>query len=296
MPENKFKGTGVALVTPFDAAKRIDEVALEKLINHVIDQGVNYLVALGTTAETPTLSAEEKLHVLNSVIEVNKGRVPVVCGIGGNNTSEVIATLQSYPLDQVDAILSVSPYYSKPTQAGIIAHYKEVNKYSPKPIILYNVPGRTGSNMTASTTIQLANECEQIIAIKEASGNMVQCMELVKNRPSGFAILSGDDNLAMAQIACGFDGVISVAANCFTKMFCEMIEASLQYDFARAQSLHYRLLEGIDLLFVEGNPAGAKCVLSEMGILQNELRLPVVPVSSATHLQIKDFLKTLSNF
>ncbi len=295
MPENKFKGTGVALVTPFNADKRIDDLALEKLVNHVIDQGVNYLVALGTTAETPTLSADEKVYLLNKVVEINRGRVPLVCGIGGNNTAEVIELMYSYPLDNVDAILSVSPYYSKPTQTGIIAHYKEINKHTRKPIILYNVPGRTGSNMTAGTTIKLANECEHIIAIKEASGNMVQCMELVKNRPEGFAILSGDDNLAMAQIACGFDGVISVAANCFTQMFCEMIQASLRYDFVKAQSLHYRLLTGIDLLFVEGNPAGAKCVLSELGILQNELRLPIVPVSSDTQQQIQEFLETLSN-
>jgi 4-hydroxy-tetrahydrodipicolinate synthase len=295
MPENKFKGTGVALVTPFNADKRIDDLALEKLVNHVIDQGVNYLVALGTTAETPTLSADEKVHLLNKVVEINRGRVPLVCGIGGNNTAEVIELMYSYPLDNVDAILSVSPYYSKPTQTGIIAHYKEINKHTRKPIVLYNVPGRTGSNMTAGTTIKLANECEHIIAIKEASGNMVQCMELVKNRPEGFAILSGDDNLAMAQIACGFDGVISVAANCFTQMFCEMIQASLRHDFVKAQSLHYRLLTGIDLLFVEGNPAGAKCVLSELGILQNELRLPIVPVSSDTQQQIQEFLETLSN-
>jgi 4-hydroxy-tetrahydrodipicolinate synthase len=287
MPENKFRGTGVALVTPFNSDKSIDYIALEKLINHVIDNGVNYLVALGTTAETPTLSANEKLQLLNE-------RVPLVCGIGGNNTAEVIELMHSYPLDKVDAILSVSPYYSKPTQTGIIAHYKEINKHTTKPIILYNVPGRTGSNMTADTTIQLAKECENVIAIKEASGNMVQCMELVKNRPEGFAILSGDDNLAMAQIACGFDGVISVAANCFTRLFCDMINASLRYDFNEAQILHYKILTGIDLLFVEGNPAGAKCVLSELGILQNELRLPVVPVSASTHNQIKEFLKTIS--
>ncbi len=295
MPENKFRDTGVALVTPFHADKSIDFDALEKLVNHVIYNGVNYLVALGTTAETPTLSAEEKLQILAKVAEVNAGRVPLVCGIGGNNTAEVIELMHSYPLDHVDAILSVSPYYSKPTQTGIIAHYKELNKHTPKPIILYNVPGRTGSNMTPDTTIRLANECEQIIAIKEASGNMVQCMELVKSRPEGFAILSGDDNLAMAQIACGFDGVISVAANCFTRLFCDMINASLRYDFSEAQKLLYKILLGIDLLFVEGNPAGAKCVLSELGILQNELRLPVVSVSASTHNQIKEFLKTISN-
>lgn len=295
MNENKFRGTGVALVTPFNEDKSIDFVALEKLVNHVIAQGVNYLVALGTTAETPTLSASEKLEILNKVVEFNNGRLPLVCGIGGNNTAEVIELMQSYPLEKVDAILSVSPYYSKPTQAGIMAHYRELNKHTPKPIILYNVPGRTGSNMNADTTITLAKECENIIAIKEASGNMAQCMELVKNKPEHFTLISGDDNLAMAQIACGFEGVISVAANCFTKLFCDMINASLTYDFKKAQSLLYKILSGIDLLFVEGNPAGAKCVLSELGIMQNQLRLPVVPVSSSTHFQIKDFLKTIQD-
>lgn len=295
MSGNKFKGTGVALVTPFNADKSIDFNALEKLVNYVIEHGVNYLVALGTTAETPTLSSDEKSEILKAVVAYNNKRVPLVCGIGGNNTAEVIHQMNTYALEEVDAILSVSPYYSKPTQAGILAHYREVNKHTPKPVILYNVPGRTGSNMNADTTIKLANECENIIAIKEASGNMAQCMELVKNKPEHFAVLSGDDNLAMAQIACGFDGVISVAANCYTKIFCDMINASLQYDFKKAQALLYQILEGIDLLFVEGNPAGAKCVLSELGIMQNELRLPIVPVSDATHQQIKAFMQNVFN-
>lgn len=293
MNVNIFRGTGVALVTPFTADHAIDFVALEQLVNHVINQGVHYLVALGTTAETPTLSTDEKKAVLQAVIKYNNHRVPLVCGIGGNHTDEVVQQMLSYPLDEVDAILSVTPYYNKPTQAGLLAHYKAIDQHSPKPIILYNVPGRTGVNMTAETTITLANECNNIIGIKEASGNMVQCMELAKNKPADFILLSGDDNLAMAQIACGFEGVISVAANCFTSLFCEMINASLAYDFQKAQQLLYKLLPGIDLLFVEGNPAGAKCVLSELGLMQNIMRLPVVPVSNATHQQIKDFMKTL---
>ncbi len=295
MKENKFRGTGVALVTPFKQDLTIDYKALDNLINHVIEKGVNYLVALGTTAETPTMSESEKKDVLQFILEKNKKRVPVVCGIGGNNTAEVIKNLESYPLEGVDAILSVSPYYNKPTQQGIIAHFKEIAARSPKPIILYNVPGRTGSNMLASTTIHLANECENIIAIKEASGNLIQGMELVKNRPAGFSILSGDDDLTMAQIAVGFDGVISVAANCFTQDFCAMVQAALRHDFVMAQQLHYKLLEGINLLFTEGNPAGVKCVLNQLGICENVFRLPVVPVSENTESAIKQYLASMAS-
>jgi len=293
MSGKKFKGTGVALVTPFKKDKSIDFDALDKLVNHVIENGVNYLVALGTTAETPTLSKEEKIDVLNFIIKVNNNRLPLVCGIGGNNTQEVIELLKKYPLEHVDAILSVSPYYNKPTQAGIIAHFKEVSKHSPIPIILYNVPGRTGSNMLASTTLTLAKECKNIIAIKEACGNMAQSMELVQNLPEDFTLLSGDDDLAIAQIAIGFDGVISVAANCFTKDFSTMISESLKHNFVAAKKLHYKLLNGISLLFTEGNPPGVKAVLNKMDICENEFRLPLVPVSDDTSNKIDLFLKTL---
>ena len=293
MSGKKFKGTGVALVTPFKKDKSIDFDALDKLVNHVIENGVNYLVALGTTAETPTLSKEEKIDVLNFIIKVNNNRLPLVCGIGGNNTQEVIELLKTYPLEHVDAILSVSPYYNKPTQAGIIAHFKEISKHSPIPIILYNVPGRTGSNMLASTTLTLAKECKNIIAIKEACGNMAQSMELVQNLPEDFTLLSGDDDLAIAQIAIGFDGVISVAANCFTKDFSTMISESLKHNFVAAKKLHYKLLNGISLLFTEGNPPGVKAVLNKMDICENEFRLPVVPVSDDTSNKIDLFLKTL---
>lgn len=293
MSGKKFKGTGVALVTPFKKDKSIDFDALDKLVNHVIENGVNYLVALGTTAETPTLSKEEKIDVLNFIIKVNNNRLPLVCGIGGNNTQEVIKLLKTYPLEHVDAILSVSPYYNKPTQAGIIAHFKEISKHSPIPIILYNVPGRTGSNMLPSTTLTLAKECKNIIAIKEACGNMAQSMELVQNLPEDFTLLSGDDDLAIAQIAIGFDGVISVAANCFTKDFSTMISESLKHNFVAAKKLHYKLLNGISLLFTEGNPPGVKAVLNKMDICENEFRLPVVPVSDDTSNKIDLFLKTL---
>ncbi len=291
MSANKFKGTGVALVTPFKKDKTVDFQALEKLVDYVIDGGVDYLVALGTTAETPTLRHAEKLDILINIVERNHGRLPVVCGLGGNNTHEVLTQFETYPMDKIDAILSVSPYYNKPSQSGIVAHYKEIDKHCHVPVILYNVPGRTGSNMQVSTTLQLANECERIIGMKEASGNMVQCMELVKHRPKHFTLLSGDDNLAMAQIACGFDGVISVAANCFPTDFCELIQSSLKHAFTHAQKLQYKLLDGLDLLFTEGNPSGVKCVLSELGICENELRLPMMPVSYTTQEQIKAFLK-----
>lgn len=293
MSANQFKGTGVALVTPFKQDQTIDFNALEKLVDHVIDGGVDYLVALGTTAETPTISASEKLDVLFNIIEKNNKRVPVVCGIGGNNTSETVKQFEIYPMDKIDAILSVSPYYNKPSQEGIVAHYKEIDKHCPVPIILYNVPGRTASNILASTTLQIASECEHVVAIKEASGNMAQCMELAKHKPKHFTLISGDDNLAMAQIACGFEGVISVAANAFPKLFCEVIEASRKHAFTHAQKVMYQLLEGLDLMFVEGNPSGVKCVLHELGLCENILRLPMLPVSYHTQERIRKFLKTL---
>jgi 4-hydroxy-tetrahydrodipicolinate synthase len=293
MSANRFKGTGVALITPFKADKSIDFHALENLVDSVIAGGVDYLVALGTTAETPTLSEAEKQDILINIIEKNQQRVPIICGIGGNNTQEILQRLESYPLEKVDAILSVTPYYNKPSQAGLLAHYQAINKHTPKPIILYNVPGRTGCNMLPDTTLNIAAECEQVIGIKEASGNMVQCMELVKKRPKHFTLLSGDDNLVLPQIASGFDGVISVAANCFPTLFTDMVKHSLTHAFTHAQKLHYQLLDGIDLLFAEGNPAGVKAVLSELGMIENELRLPMTPVSYATQEKIKQFLKVL---
>jgi 4-hydroxy-tetrahydrodipicolinate synthase len=294
MYANKFRGTGVALVTPFTQQETIDFPALEKLVDRVINEGVNYLVALGTTAETPTLSDTEKMDILRCVIETNAGRVPIVAGLGGNNTQAIIAQFEKYPNHAIDAYLSVSPYYNKPSQNGILAHYRALNEYTPKPIIMYNVPGRTGSNMNAQTTLTLANECKNVIGIKEAAGNMVQSMALIQGRPNDFVVLSGDDDLAMAQIACGFDGVISVAANCYTTPFCQMIQAALQYDMAKAQQLHYRLLEGIDLLFAEGNPPGVKAVMAALSQCENVFRLPVVPVSAGIQEKINLYLAKLN--
>ncbi len=287
----QLKGTGVALVTPFQKNGSIDYPALEKLVNNVIKGGVDFLVALGTTGETPTLSVAEKKDILSAVIKYNKKRVPVVCGIGGNSTDEVVHHLKEFDLKDVDAVLSVSPYYNKPSQEGIYQHFKAVAKASPKPIILYNVPGRTGGNILPATALRLAADFDNIVAIKEASGNLVQCMELIQQKPAHFTVLSGDDNLVLAQIAVGMEGVISVAANCFAKDFTDMVNFALDNKYDKARKLHYKLLPGIDLLFADGNPPGVKYVLSRQKVCSNIFRLPVVPVSETTAKKIDAFLK-----
>jgi len=293
-PRPSFRGTGVALVTPFTKNGFVDFKGLAKLIDHVIDNGVDYLVALGTTAETPTLSADEKKEVLISVLNHAAGRVPVVCGMGGNSTQEVLDNIATYNLDGVAGLLSVVPYYNKPSQEGIYQHFKTIAAVTELPIILYNVPGRTVANMLPQTVVRIANECPNVVAIKEASGNMVQCMELIAIRPEGFTVLSGDDNLVVPQVAIGFDGVISVAANCFTRDFTDMVNAALAGDFETARKLHYKLLTGIDLLFAEGNPAGVKHVLTEMGIVNNHLRLPLVPASGELGEKINARMRELA--
>jgi 4-hydroxy-tetrahydrodipicolinate synthase len=290
---NKFQGTGVALVTPFTKDGAIDYPALAKLVEHVIENKVDFLVALGTTAETPTLSMEEKQAVLRFIIQQNNKRVPLVCGAGGNNTAAVIQQLQTWDWNGVDGLLSVVPYYNKPTQEGIYQHFKAIASATPLPIILYNVPGRTVTNMLPATTLRLAQEFKHIVAVKEASGNMAQCMELVQGAAADFAVLSGDDDLVLPQMAIGMHGVISVAANCFTKDFSQMVHLARQGQFEATKGLHYRLLKGINLLFAEGNPAGVKCVLQEMGMMQDALRLPLVNVSAATQTQIQDYLKSI---
>jgi len=293
MPSKMLKGTGVALVTPFHKNGSVDYAALEKLVNNVIKGGVDFLVALGTTAETPTLSSAEKQSLLTAIVNYCNEKVPVVCGIGGNNTDEVVQQLKSFDLHGVDAILSVAPYYNKPSQEGMYLHFKAIAAATNKPVILYNVPGRTGSNLLPATVLQLAADCSNIVGIKEASGNIVQCMELLQNKPDSFIVLSGDDNLVLAQMAIGMEGIISVAANCFTKDFTDMINLAIVGKFDKARKLHYKLLTGIDLLFVEGNPAGAKCVLKHQGNCENVLRLPLAPVSETTSKKIAQFLKTL---
>ncbi|MEP6595762.1 MAG: 4-hydroxy-tetrahydrodipicolinate synthase [Ginsengibacter sp.] len=284
-----LRGTGVALITPFNTNYEVDFDALEKVINFVINDGVEYLITLGTTGETPTLTKTEKIEIINFTFEKVNNRVPVIVGIGGNNTNELIQDFENYPLDKATAVLSSSPAYNKPSQDGIYEHYKALAKASPKPIILYNVPGRTSSNITASTTLRLA-DIENIAGIKEASGNMVQCMHILRNRPEDFLVVSGDDHLALPLIACGMEGVISVAANCFPKDFSEMIRQALTNNFEKARCLHYKCLEGLDILFAENNPAGVKAFLSEMGVILNVLRLPLVPLSKPLHQSVKDFL------
>lgn len=284
-----LRGTGVAIVTPFDLNYEIDYTALKNLLDIQIDQGVNYIVTLGTTGETPTLTDDEKIEIINFTYDSVNGRVPVVVGIGGNNTKEIVDNLQSYPLSKATAVLSASPAYNKPSQEGIFQHYKTLAAASPKPIILYNVPGRTSSNISPETTLRLS-EVNNIVGIKEASGLIVQCMHILKNKPEDFLVVSGDDHLTLPLIACGMEGVISVAANCFAKVFCEMVQLALAGEVKKASVLHNKCLEGIDLLFTENNPAGVKAFLAEQGIIKNILRLPLVPLSEPYHKKVKEFL------
>ena len=289
----QLRGTGVALITPFKKDQSVDFDALKNLIDHIIENGVQYIVSLGTTGEPPVLSKKEKLEVLNFTYDVIGGRVPVVVGISGNNTALLIEEINDYPLDKAVAILSASPYYNRPSQEGIFQHYKAVGAASPKPVIVYNVPGRTGSNIAAVTTLRLANEIESIVGIKEASGNMIQCMHILRDRPEDFLVVSGDDHITLPLIACGMDGVISVAANCFAKDFSDMVNAALKNDYEKARALHYKLLEGFDLLFAENNPAGVKAFLKEMGMIENTLRLPLVPLSDSIVQQVRKYYPTI---
>ena len=289
----KLRGTGVAIITPFKKDQSVDFDALGKLINHLIENGVQYIVSLGTTGEPPVLSKEEKLEVLSFTYAVVAGKVPVVVGISGNNTEALVDEINTYPLENAIAILVASPYYNRPSQEGIFQHYKAVGEASPKPVIVYNVPGRTGSNITAATTVRLAKEIENIAGIKEASGNMVQCMHILRDRPEDFLVVSGDDHITLPLIACGMDGVISVAANCFAKDFCTMVNAALNNNYQKAALLQYKLLEGFDLLFAENNPAGVKAFLKEMGMIENILRLPLAPLSDSIMQQVKRYYPTL---
>jgi 4-hydroxy-tetrahydrodipicolinate synthase len=289
-----LQGTGVALVTPFDANQEIDYNALERVINHVIEGGVEYLVTLGTTGETPTLSKEEKIEIARFTIATAKDRVPVVVGAGGSDTRAVIQEIEKLPLEKAVAILSASPHYSRPSQEGIFQHYKAIAKASPKPVILYNVPARTGRNVQAATVLRLAHEVQNIAGIKEASGDMSQCLHLLRDRPHHFSIVSGDDALAFPQIATGMDGVISVVANSFPAILSEMVRATLNADLRKAKTLNDQLIDAYDLLFEENNPAGVKAALAELGIIENYLRLPLVPLSGSIHQLVKAYLKKLA--
>ena len=286
-----LQGTGVALVTPFTANFQVDFNALGTVIDAMINGGVEYVITLGTTGETPTLDKQEKLDIINYTFEKVAGRVPVVVGIGGNNTAELIHDLHHFPLDKAIAVLSASPNYNKPSQEGIFQHYKALARESPKPIILYNVPGRTGRNMTAATTLRLAHEVQNIAGMKEASGDILQGMQILRNRPKDFLVVSGDDALALPQLACGMDGVISVAANAFPKEFSEMVRLCLKNNFPAAKEINDALLDAYDLMFSENNPAGVKAFMAEQGLLTNSLRLPVVPLSGGLHTKVKAYLK-----
>jgi len=286
----QLKGTGVAIVTPFTKTGAVDFAGLSKLINHLIAGKVEYLVVLGTTGETATLNKEEKQQVVNHVIKETKKRVPIVLGIGGNNTQEVIDSIKYADLSAFVAILSVSPYYNKPSQQGIYEHYKAIAQSTNKPIILYNVPGRTASNITADTTLKLAHEFKNIVAIKEASGNLEQCMSIINNRPKNFLVISGDDNLTLPLLACGADGVISVLANVYPKDFSEMVRCGLKGDFTTARKLHYKTFEITNQLFADGNPGGAKIALELLKICGSDVRLPLVKPNEGVQQKLKQLV------
>lgn len=288
---SKFKGTGVAIVTPFHKDESIDFKSLEKLVMHLIKGKVDYLVVLGTTGESVTLSKDEKAAVLNLVIEITEKRIPIVMGLGGNNTREILSCFNTFDFEGVDAILSVSPYYNKPNQRGIYQHYKMIAETSPLPVILYNVPGRTCSNISAETTLELAKDVENIIGIKEASGNIEQCMQIIKHRPKNFLVISGDDLLTLPIIASGGDGVISVVANAYPKDFSEMVRLALNGNIKEAQKLHYKLSDIIVQLFADGNPAGIKAALEILKICPSNLRLPLVKVNKRTQNELSELIK-----
>ncbi|MBA3647630.1 MAG: 4-hydroxy-tetrahydrodipicolinate synthase [Chitinophagales bacterium] len=287
MDHSKFRGTGVALITPFKKDLSVDHVALEKLLDFNIENGINYFVSLGTTGESATLSAAEKIEVWNFTASIVKKRVPLVAGIGGNNTGEISAQIESIDASLFDAILSVSPYYNKPSQEGIYRHYMQLAARSPLPIILYNVPGRTASNITAETTLRLAAASQKIIGIKEASGNLAQMMQIIKNKPKDFSVISGDDLITLPGISFGMDGVISVVAQAFPKDFSAMVSEALDGNFRPAQKLHYKLFPFMELFFEEGSPPGVKAALNILGLCEETVRLPLTEVSRALYEKIK---------
>ena len=288
---NKFRGTGVALITPFTKTKAIDIDALKNLVEKLISEGIDYLVILGTTSESATLSAAEKEIVKKIVVETNNSRVPIVMGYGGNNTTELLENFDKTDFSGIDAILTVVPFYNKPNQEGIYQHFAAIARKSPVPLILYNVPGRTAQNMSSETCLRLANEFKNVVAVKEASGDIEQCMEIIKNRPEGFLLLSGEDLLTLPIIASGGDGVISVAAHVFPKDFSEMINSALSGNLSKAKDLHYKQMIIMQQIFADGNPAGVKAAISMQGRCENILRLPLVSVNSNLENRINQTIK-----
>lgn len=286
-----FIGTGVALITPFKKDLSVDVEALKNIVKFNIDGGVEYLVVLGTTAETATLSKEEQTLVKQTIIDANNGKLPLVLGVGGNNTLEVVSQLNADNLKGFDAILSVSPYYNKPTQEGIYQHFKMIAENSPLPIIIYNVPGRTASNMLPSTVVRLANDFKNIIGIKEAAGDMVQAMELIRSTPNDFLVISGDDIITLPKVLAGGAGVISVIGEAFPKEFSEMVRLGLKREVDAAYKIHYKLTDAINMIFEQGNPGGVKEVFKHLGLCENYLRLPLVNVNEDLSNRLANFVK-----
>lgn len=293
MKNNIFRGLGIALITPFNEDQSIDFEALGRLLDYQLDNGADFLCILATTGETPCLTQEEREQVQQFVIEKVNGRIPIVVGCGGNNTAAVVQELKTRNFKGVDGILSVCPYYNKPSQEGLYQHFKHIADATSLPVILYNVPGRTGINLKAETTVRLANDCENIVAVKEASGNLEQVDEILKNKPEGFAVLSGDDSLTYPMIACGAEGVISVIGNALPKEFSRMCRLEKRGEFEAAVKIHHKFTDLYSLLFVDGNPAGVKALLHEMGFIKNILRLPLVPTRVATVQKMSQILKGL---
>ena len=294
MKYNPFKGTGIALITPFKIDQSVDFDALTRIVNHVIDNGADFLVVLGTTSEAPTLSAEEKKLVINTILKANNGRLPVMLGLGGNNTQSVIEAIKAQDFNGIQGILSVVPYYNKPNQRGMRAHFEAIADASPLPVVVYNVPGRVGVNLQASTCVELAKH-PNIIAVKEASGNLQQIMEILRDKPADFDVLSGDDGITQPLMALGAQGVISVAANAYTNPFSRMMKAMKDGHTDEALQLHYAMLRMNQLIFADGNPAGIKCLMSHMGLCDNELRLPLVTVNEKVEAEIIDEWKQLKD-
>lgn len=290
MKPNIFKGTGVAVVTPFTADYQVDHPALERQIHMLIENGIDYLVALGTTSEVATLSAEEKKAVVNTIKKTNAGRLPIVVGIGGNNTSLVVQQIHEQDFHGIAGLLSVAPYYNKPNQRGFYEHFKEVAKASPVPVILYNVPSRTAANINADTILKLAHDFKNIVAVKEASGNLEQVSFILRDKPHHFDVISGDDLLTVPLVALGAAGVISVTANVYARKFSQMTHLALNGKMAEAAEMHMHFVEIIHAFFEDGNPAGVKVALEEMGVMQNVLRLPLLPAADATRKHIFDLM------
>jgi 4-hydroxy-tetrahydrodipicolinate synthase len=292
MKNNIFKGTGIALITPFKKDYSVDLEALQRIVNHVIDGGADFLVALGTTSEAPTLTAEEKKQVVDTILTTNNGRIPVLLGMGGNNTRAVVEAVKAQDFSDIQGILSVVPYYNKPNQRGMKAHFEAIADASPVPVVVYNVPGRVGVNLQAATCVELAQH-PNIVAVKEASGNLQQIMEILRDKPAGFDVLSGDDGITQPLMALGATGVISVAANAYIEPFSRMMKAMREGRTDEALLLHYAMLRMNQLIFADGNPAGIKCLMSQMGLCQNVLRLPLVPVNANVEADITNEWKRL---